>query len=165
MSRLSAAATSFEETLASLGVSDAELADPADIGRRAALLAAGELVWRNHLGPSYTGKQVRELLGVGTRQAINDRVKRRRLLAVPAADGVLEFPAFQFGRGGRTLPGIREVLDVFAGAVETPYTVASWFVTREPLLERRTPAEWVRDGGPVEPVVEAARRYAERLRH
>ena len=86
------------------------------------------------------------------------------LLALPEADGRLAFPAFQFTRTGERLPGLERILKVFAGAVETPYTIASWFVTPESRLAGKRPAAWLRAGRPTEPVLEAATRYAERLR-
>jgi hypothetical protein len=166
MSQLAEAVESFERTLADLGVGAEgdELADPAELGRRAALLAAGEFVWRRHLGALLSTKQVRDLMRIGSRQAISERVKRRRLLAVPASDGRPQFPAFQFTQAGRPLPGLHLILEQFAGAVATPFTTASWFVTPEPLLEEKTPAEWLRTGGSPDLAVEAASRYVKRLR-
>lgn len=166
MNRLATAAASFEQALAELGITgdEEELGDPAELGRRAAVLAASDVVWRKHLGPSYSSRQVRELLRIGSRQAVSDLVKRHRLLALPTRDGRLAFPAFQFTASGRPLPGLPPILSVFADAVESPYTVASWFVTAEPLLEGKTPAEWLREHGSAELAAEAAARYAERLR-
>ncbi|HEY3050615.1 MAG TPA: hypothetical protein VGJ40_02740 [Gaiellaceae bacterium] len=166
MARLTQAARSFERTLAQLGITgeEEELEDPSALGRRGALLAASELVWSRHLGPLYTSKQVRELMGRGTRQSVSELVKRGRLLALPQPDGRLAFPAFQFIAGGRRVRGLERILEAFAGAAETPYTIASWFVTPEPLLEGKTPAEWLRGGGSEPTALEAARRYAERLK-
>ncbi|MGH9380080.1 MAG: hypothetical protein ACRD2Z_05660, partial [Thermoanaerobaculia bacterium] len=64
----SAAAEAFRETLAELGIdeTDPELGDPRALGRRGALLAVAGAVWRRHLGPLLSTKQVAELLGVGT---------------------------------------------------------------------------------------------------
>jgi hypothetical protein len=165
MGAASTAAASFERTLAELGVSDDRIDDPAALGRRAALLAAGEVVWTDRLGPFYSTKQVRELMGIGSRQAISERVKRRRLLALPGPDGSPRFPAFQFGRDGRPLPGFGAILDTLSDAVESAYTTASWFVTLEPLLDGKSPARWLRDGGEPERAVTAASRYADRLQH
>ena len=52
MNQSAAAAQSFQETLAELGVGEGEtqLEDPAALGRRAALLAASDVVWERHLG-------------------------------------------------------------------------------------------------------------------
>ncbi len=165
MASLAAAARSFQRTLTELGITgeEEELEDLPALGRRAALLVASDVVWHKHLGPLYTSKQVRELTGRGTRQSVSELVRRHRLLALPQPDGRLAFPAFQFGAGGRRLPGLERVLENFEGAVETPYTVASWLVTPEPLLEGETPVEWLRRGRAEEPVLEAARRYAARL--
>jgi hypothetical protein len=162
---LAVAAKTFEETLGELGITGKERdIDPSALGRRAALLAASDVVWHRHLGPLYSTKQVRELTGRGTRQSVSELAKRGRLLALPQADDRLAFPAFQFGRSGERLPGLERILEVFDGAVETPYTIASWFVTPDPRLNGKTPAAWLRAGRRPEPVLEAATRYAERLR-
>lgn len=167
MSQLTEAAESFEQTLAELGVGEGEteVEDPAALGRRAALLAASDVLWQRHLGPLYSTKHVRELMGIGSRQAISERVKRRRLLAVPGSGGQPLFPAFQFTGAGRPLPTLGAILDVFRGAAASPYTVASWFVTPEPLLDEKAPAAWLREGGAADRALQAAARYAERLRH
>lgn len=167
MASLAAAAQSFQRTLSELGITgdEEELVDLTLLGRRAALLAAADVVWHKHVGPLLSSKQVRELMGRGTRQSVSELVRRRRLLGLPQHDGRLAFPAFQFGAGGRRLPGLESILEEFADAVETPHTVASWFVTPEPLLEDETPAHWLRRRRPKARALEAARRYAERLRH
>ncbi len=166
MARLATAAKSFERTLSELGITgdEEELEDLSALGRRAALLAASDVIWHKHLGPLYSSKQVRELMGRGTRQSVSELVKRRRLLALPQEDGRLAFPAFQFAPGGRRLRGLEHILAAFPGAAETPYTVASWYVTPEPLLKGKTPAEWLRRGRPEAPALEAAQRYAARLK-
>jgi hypothetical protein len=103
---LSTAATAFEQTLHDLGFSgdEAELGDAAEFGRRGALLAVSDVVWRRRLGPLLDSRQVRALLGGTTRQAVSDLAKRGRLLALPDERGRLRFPAFQFSRAGRPLP-------------------------------------------------------------
>ncbi|MBI4493771.1 MAG: hypothetical protein HY690_13345 [Chloroflexi bacterium] len=163
---LATAATAFEATLQELGFSgvEGELGDPVALGRRAALLVAAEAAWRRHLGPLLDTRQVQELLGVRTRQAVNDLAKRRRLLALPTQKRRLRFPAFQFTGEGRPYPVLPAILDTFAGAVASPHTIASWFVTPQPLLEGETPARWLQQGRDPEAVKEAARRSAARLR-
>jgi hypothetical protein len=154
------AAEAFDETLHQLGLEAAELEDER-FGRRAALLAASELLWERELGPLATTSQVGELLGC-SRQAIHERVQRRTLLALPASAGQV-FPLFQFTSSGQSVPGLSQVVRELAGVVETPYTIATWLVSPEPELDRRAPIQLLRDGR-VEPVVTAAARYAERLR-
>jgi hypothetical protein len=165
MTALAEAAKTFEQTLDELGITGNESeVDPSALGRRAALLAASDLVWHSHLGPLYSSKQVRDVMGRGTRQSVSELAKRGRLLALPKADGRLAFPAFQFTRTGERLPELERILEIFAGAVETPYTIASWFVTPEARLDGETPSAWLRAGRPADPVLEAATRYAARLR-
>src|SRR5919202_3122936 len=130
MTALGAAAETFAETLAEIGITGREREiDPKTLGRRAALLAASDVVWQKRLGPLYSSKQVRELMGRGTRQSVSELAKRGRLLALPEADGRLAFPAFQFGRNGDRVPALDQILRIFDGAVEKPYTTASWFDT------------------------------------
>lgn len=155
----------FEEALVELGVDQSELdvAAARRLGRRGALLAVAGTVWRRHLGPSLTTMQVAELLGVGSRQAVHDRVRRRRLLALPTAERDLAYPAFQFSETGEPYAEIGLVLDAFADAVLSPHTVASWLVTPQAALAGSTPIEWIRDGRQPEPLVTTARRGAARV--
>ncbi|MGH2350675.1 MAG: hypothetical protein ACRDJN_03560 [Chloroflexota bacterium] len=164
---LAVAAAAFRDTLAELGVSasDGGLSEPAEFGRRAALVAAADVLWRRHVGMLLDTHQVQQLLGGRTRQAVSDLVKRHRLLALPAADGRLHFPAFQFSPSGRPYPVIATVLDIFKDSALDPHTTASWFVTAKALLDGKSPAEWLRDGGDPQAVMEAARRTAGRLGH
>lgn len=159
----SAAAAAFDATLAELGVDgDDPAIDVRSLGRRAALLAVADTVWHRHLGPLLTTKQVAELLGVGTRQAVNDRVRRHRLLALPSGDRDLAYPAFQFDERGMPYAALAPVLEAFAAARLSPPTISSWFVTPQPALDGDTPAAWLSHGGDRERLVGAARRTASR---
>lgn len=162
---LATAAETFEHTLEELGVSERELGDPAKVGRRAALLAAADALWGKRLGPVFRREQVQELLGVGSRQAVSQLAKRRRLLALPASDDRPTFPAFQFSSSGRPYDVMPEILAPFEDADASPYTIASWFMTPQRLLGSAKPATWLRRGRDPERVVEAARRSAARLAH
>jgi hypothetical protein len=163
----SRAAEAFAETLEHLDLdgSQEELGDPVALGRRAALLAVAERLWSRHLGPLFDVEQVKVLLGVGTRQAVSDLATRQRLLALEGPGGRKLYPAFQFGKGGRPLAGVSRVLDAFTGAAVSPYTVAAWFVSPQPLLEGECPAAWLRSGRDLDLLVEAARRSAAPLAH
>jgi hypothetical protein len=164
-SAVAAAAAAFEETLEEFGFADPEaaLGDPVELGRRAALLVAAQAAWREHLGPLLDTKQVQLLLGVRTRQAVNDLVKRRRLLGLPTKGRRLLLPAFQFTTAGRPYPVLPDILETFEGAVVSPWTVASWFNTPQPLLKKKTPAEWLQLGRDPGLLKEAARHSASRL--
>lgn len=160
----SAAAAAFEEALAELGVDefDPEIGGARALGRKGALLAVAGTVWRRHLGPSLNTRQVAELLGVGTRQAVNDRVRRRRLLALPTREGDLAYPVFQFDDRGRPYPALGPVLEAFAASGLSPYTIGSWLVTAQGALDGVTPVDWLREGRDPERLVTAARRSVSR---
>jgi hypothetical protein len=158
---MTTAARAFEQTLAELGIDEAQL-DPEDFGRRAALLAASNLVWARHLGPAYPTRHVRRLFKA-SKQAVNDRVRRGTLLALRNEAGEVVYPAFQFGPNGQPLAGIADVIGAFKGAVETPYTIAAWLVSPEAELDGSTPIEQLRLGRR-DVVADVARHYAARLR-
>lgn len=160
------AARAFRETLARLEIDrEPGLEDPGAFGRRAAILAAADVLWRRQLGRLLSSEEVRQLLGVGTRQAVSDFVKRRRLLAIRGTDGRLLFPAFQFTAAGRPLAALEAILSAFARAGVDGLTIASWFTSPQDLLEDRTPADWLQSGGAGALVIEAARRTASELAH
>lgn len=154
------AAQAFDETLHRLGIDEHEL-DAESFGRRAAMLAAGELLWERELGPSLKTRDVEEMLGC-SRQAVSERVKRHRLLAFPGNEGN-EFPAFQFGSDGAPLVGLPEILQELLPLAQTPYTVAAWLAGPEDELEEERPIDALRSGD-VEAVQTVARHFAERLR-
>lgn len=124
-----------------------------------------EALWRRHLGELLDSEQVRQRLRARTPRAVDELVKRRQLLGLATQSGHLVFPAFQFAASGRTYPALPAILEAFAGAVFSPYTVASWFVTPEPFLEGETPARWLQRGGSPARVEEAARQSAAQISH
>lgn len=159
-----AAAAAFEETLEGLDLPpEARRLDQRELGRRAALLAMADAVWGAHLGPLLDAKEVRRILGVGTRQAVSDLARRRRLLALRRRDGRVVYPAFQFGAHGRPHEALPRILAIVAPHVD-PWTIASWFRTPSKLLGGASPARWLELGRDPERVLEAARRTAARMR-
>jgi len=169
MTRATAAAAAkafgeaLEEAWEDLPGDAPEIQDPEALGRRAALLAVSEMVWGQVLGPLYDVEQVQTILKVKTRQAVSDLAKRGRLLALDGSGGRKLYPAFQFGPNGRPYPEIAKVLEIFEGIVETPYTIASWFVSPQDLLEGETPMAWLRAGKDSSQLLAAARRSAGEL--
>jgi hypothetical protein len=152
---------SFERTLERLDLPDVELteAEQEQLGRRAALTSAAEIAWEDHVGPLYDWKQVAEILTtVTTRQGVHDLGQRGRLLTVQTKHGV-RYPAFQF-KGGRALPGMREILKIFDEQHTNRWTVASWFCSEQDELGSETPQAWLLSGRPIVPVLTAARRLA-----
>jgi hypothetical protein len=162
--RFSAAAKALEETLQELNLPESSL-DLADFsqGRRAALLAASESLWGKYLGPLLRVEDVQLLLRSSNPEAVSSLTLRGQLLALDVSGGRKVYPAFQFSKEGRPFPELPEVLRIFEGAVETPYTIASWMVTPQPLLDAKSPAAWMQEGGNPELLFEAARRAAWRL--
>lgn len=161
------ASGSFRETLEELGLAEgsAELGTPEELGRRAALAAAAEAAWKGQLGPLLETDQVRRLVGVKSRQAVSDLGSRRRLLALPRSGRRVVYPAFQFAANGRPFEVLPRVLAEFEerGAAVSRWTIASWFVTPQPLLGGQTPAGWLKAGRDPEKAVLAARRTAARM--
>jgi hypothetical protein len=161
------AAKAFEETLEQLQLPrDApELRDPVALGRRAALRAMAASAWGQVLGPLFDAEQTKTVLGVTSRQAVHDLAKRKRLLVLGSSGGRKLYPAFQFGDQGRPFAEIPEVLRTFEDVVETPYTIASWFVSPQDLLEGQTPAAWLHERRDPALLLEAAKRSAGELAH
>jgi hypothetical protein len=156
------AASAFRRTLHELGFDDQQalVADPARFGQRAALLAAAEGLWGQQLGESLGLAEVKALLGVTSRQAVHDLVRRGRLLGLPLRNGRVVYPRFQFGPDGRPHPTLAAVLAALRDGTANPWTMASWFTTEHLELEGMTPAAWLQEGMDPERLVIVARRSA-----
>ena len=169
MSRAHAAAKAFEEALEeaiedrSLPEDAPELQDPQDLGRRAASLAVSEAAWRKVLGPLLETGQAQALLTPVDRQDISDLARRGRLLVLPGLGGRKLYPAFQFSPDGRPYPEIAKILEIFRDVVETPYTIASWLLSPQDLLEGETPIAWLQAGKDSSQILAAAQRSAGEL--
>lgn len=170
---MSSAAEAFQATLNALGIDEDDV-DAERFGRRAALLAASDLLWEREIGRLLSAAEVGELLDI-TKQAVSLRVKSLSLLALPTAKGGYGFPHWQFGQDGQPLAGLMDVLRAFrsedvlpaadqrGSTVETPWTIAAWMVSHQDELGDRTPVELLHEGEG-EQVRLAALRYADRLR-
>ena len=77
------------------------------------------------IGPLYTLDRTRRYLGVGSRQAVDGRVKRRTLLRVVSADDVSLFPALQFAHG-TVKPVLPPFFDALLGSGADPWTALYW---------------------------------------
>ena len=119
--------------------------------------------WDEVLGPYYGTGQVRRLLGGITRQAVDDRVRRRRLLALRTADGKYVYPTFQFDRKGQVLAGLPQVLRTFSKDVVDGWTLAGWLRARQRQLNGSSVVDWLRGAGDEEQVGLLAREAAERF--
>lgn len=83
--------------------------------------------WDELVGPFMLSEKVEALLGV-SREAVDAMARSRRLLRVISADGVSLFPCFQFD-GNHMVPGLPEVLTLFAEDKVDGWTVAGWLRT------------------------------------
>lgn len=94
---------------------------------------------------AYTADEVAEVAGsqAANRSALASRWRREgRIFAVPYDNREL-YLGLQFDAAGRPLPGVAAVLAVLAGW--PPWDIALWFVSDNPWLERRRPADLVAD--------------------
>ncbi len=150
----------YQRTLDRLDLPTDELSEERQeqLGRRAALVSVAEVAWEDHLGPLYDWKQVASVLRtISTRQGVNDLRQRKRLLGLPSKTGGVRYPAFQF-HGGRPMPTMPEVLEIFDVGDVNRWTAASWFRTEQDELDGETPQDWLLSKRSVEPVLTAARR-------
>ncbi|HUP23899.1 MAG TPA: hypothetical protein VNB06_13265 [Thermoanaerobaculia bacterium] len=146
------AAQRFARTLAGVvadyrrrGRSPSELlGEPEAFGERAvAAQAPAPSPWDDLVGPFLRCEGVEARLGI-TRQAVAARAARRRLLRMVTADGVHLYPTWQFADGG-LVPGLDEVISLFAEEAVDGWTLAGWLRTPDPEL-CETPLETVKRG-------------------
>lgn len=156
------ASAAFEAALLDLIGEQQPQLDAAEVGRRAALKAVSGAMWTDALGPFYDTEGVMSLLGGVSKQAVNDRVRRHRLLALRTGSGRLVYPAAQF-HDERVVDGLGAVLDVLMPDNTEAWMVASWLTTPDPDLGGDAPVEALRRGA-THDVMRAARELASALR-
>lgn len=156
------ASAAFESALIDLIGERRPQLDAAEAGRRAALKAVSGAMWADAVGPFYDTEGVMALLGGVSKQAVNDRVRRHRLLALRTGSGRLVYPAAQFN-DERVVDGLGDVLDVLVPDDTEAWMVASWLTTPDPDLDGRTPLAALRTGDR-DDVVRAARELSSALR-
>lgn len=156
------AATAFETALAELIGERSPEFDPAEAGRRAALKAVAGTLWTDAVGPFYDTESVMLLLGGVSKQAVHDRVRRHRLLALRTGSGRLVYPTAQFDED-RVVDGLGAVLAVLAPDDTEAWMVASWLTTADQALHGFTPLDALR-AGQTDDVIDAARQVAATLR-
>ncbi len=119
-------------------------------------------MWTDAVGPFYDTESVMALLGGVSKQAVNDRVRRHRLLALRTGSGRLVYPAAQF-HDEQVVDGLGAVLDLLVPDNTEAWMVASWLATPDPDLGDRAPFEALRNGA-VDEVLRGARELAGALR-
>jgi hypothetical protein len=155
-SRVTEELTRRVDVLRRQGHDAVELGDPDDLAAR--MLAAVPLPspWAE-LGPFYSTTGLARVLGGVSRQAIDERRRRRTVLALRTADGAWVYPAFQLDEHNRVVGGLAHVLDRFHP--ETPddeWMVAAFLAAPQPGLGGQTIVEHLRGGGDRQAVVDLA---------
>ena len=112
------------------------------------------------LGPFYSSTGVMNLLGIPTKQALDDRRTRGTLLAARTSDDAWVYPAFQFDAGARTVrPALKPVLAALKMAPR--WGAALWLVTELPELGGRCPLKSVDSEDRTDLVCRLAAQYAQ----
>jgi hypothetical protein len=152
------------DTLHRNGQRAADLGDPDELAARMLAAVPAPSPWRD-LGPFYSTSGLARVLGGVSRQAIEERRRRRTILALRTADDIWVYPAFQLDDRNRVVRGLAQVLNRFRP--ETPddeWMVAAFVAAPQPGLGDRSIAEHLRSGGDVAQVVvladDRARRWA-----
>jgi hypothetical protein len=137
--------------------------DAERLGRDLAHDAEIRIAWETAIGDHLTVPEAVEALGLGSRQAVYQRIQRGTLLAVEL-DGQLVLPRYQFGPG-RPDRRVAKVLRLLRSAQLRADSLVSWFATGQPELEGLTPADWLRKDGDPEALYDAARHTTGALAH
>jgi len=150
------------ETLHRNGHKAADLGDPDELADRMLAAVPAPSPWRD-LGPFYSTSGLARVLGGVSRQAIEERRRRRTILALRTADDVWVYPAFQLDGRNRVVAGLADVLARFRpDGPDDEWMVAAFVAAPQPALGGRTIAEHLRDGGALADVVALADERAER---
>ena len=153
----------YHDTLHELEVDEGSIdTDPAELGRRVALLVASRGRWERQLGLLLSSTDFQRVTGL-SRQALSLAVEANRVLRLTTKGAKTCYPAFQLDEWGRVLPGLRAVLGIFADRVRSPWTTASWLTSPQPELDGATPVDVLKAGGSTDLLEQAADRVVTRL--
>lgn|GEM_PF-777750 len=149
------------QLLASVGDLDLEeVLGPVDnVAERVAAAIPTPSKFARQIGPVYRQAALAKLWGC-SRQAVFDKIAKRKLLALTTSDGVVLVPAFQFDTKLRPLKGLDSILARLNDDVVDEWTLASWLTAPQESLGKRSVIEEIRDGEDpslVTVVVESAR--------
>jgi hypothetical protein len=140
----------------------ADLGDPDELASRMLAAVPAPSPWRD-LGPFYSTSGLARVLGGVSRQAIEERRRRRTILALRTADGVWVYPAFQLDERNRVVRGLPQVLDRFQPrTADDEWMVAAFVAAPQPGLDDRSIVEHLRAGGDLDPVLALADERAQR---
>ena len=151
----------LEEHLERLLSAGSPLPDPDDLAD--AMTAgipdsSGASEYERLCGPFYSSAGVMRLLGIRTKQALDDRRRRGTILAARTADRVWVYPAFQFDVAHRRVKS--DLVPVIGALKSAPrWGALLWLVTPQPRLGDRSPVD-AASGDGAEQVVDLAQDYA-----
>ena len=111
----------------------AELGDPHEVAARMVAAVPEPSPW-NALGPFYSTTGIARLLGNVSRQAVEDRRRRHRLIALRTQDGTWLYPAFQLDDDLRLVPSVVDAHRRLVGGRVDDWTAASILLGAQPEL-------------------------------
>lgn len=119
--------------------------------------------WEKHLGQLLTHKQMLEVTG-WTKQNLSQAVRDHRVLRLEAPDGTSGYwsAGLTETEPHRPIPRLKEILQVWAAADISGWTVASWLSSPQPELDGRTPRQTLVEGASRD-VAALARQASRRL--
>lgn len=139
----------LELIISRLADAGAPLPDPDDLAiamATAVPMATTRSDYDQLIGPFYSSSAVMTLLGVPTKQALDDRRRRGTILAARTSDGVWVYPVFQFDDSRRKL--VEGLVPVLAALKPAPrWGAALWLVTPQPSLRDQSPLQACTDNG------------------
>jgi hypothetical protein len=150
------------DDLRSQGQAPEALGDPDVLAARMIGVVPQPSPWAE-LGPFYSTTGIARVLGGVTRQAVEERRRRRTILALRTADGVWLYPAFQLDDRNRVVRGLADVLVRFSPRTpDDEWMVASFLAAPQPDLGGRTIVDHLRTGGDLADALALADERAER---
>jgi hypothetical protein len=151
--RVSAELADRVSTLRERGVEPVALGDPDALAQRMLAAVPEPSPW-SELGPFYSTTGLARVLGGVSRQAVDERRRRRTVLALRTADGVWVYPAFQLDARNQVVRGLAEVLGRFAPRTpDDEWMVAAFVAAPQPALGGASIADHLASGGDLAPVL------------
>ena len=145
------------------GGDPASLGTPDEVAAKMLATVPDRSPW-DRLGPFYSSKGIAATLGGISRQAVEERRRRRTILALRTADGEWVYPAFQLDDRNRVLRGLGDVLACFDGDEVDDWLLAGTLVAQTPELGGRSAIDVLRHDGTTPALLALMRDLASRWR-
>ncbi|RMH15207.1 MAG: hypothetical protein D6696_21345 [Acidobacteria bacterium] len=151
------------EAYARAGRDIASLGTPEELAERMAVVLPAPSPWDERLGPFYRSAQMARLLGGISRQALAERRRRRTILGLKTADGMIVYPAFQLDERCQVVQGLAETLRCFPPGDAEAWAAAGWLASPKTGLSGLSPIAWLKAGRPRPSLLALARDAGRRL--